>query len=101
MLISISTANFFYQPFKDSLKIIKSSGFEYIELAGYWKGGDNWEIAQHLKDINPKEVLKMVNDSGLKIASLHDTGGVIDDSNDSIISSDTYKYLEHSKENIP
>lgn len=101
MLTAISTANFYYLPFIDSLNIIKSAGFDYIELAGYWKGGDNWEVAQHLKNIPVKDVLHMVEDSGLKISTLHDMGGVIDDHSDTIISKNTYEYLEYTKEDIP
>ena len=45
MNIAISTANLFFIPFEKALEIYKNAGYEYIELAGYWKGGE-WEIAQ-------------------------------------------------------
>jgi sugar phosphate isomerase/epimerase len=87
-------------PFIDTLKIIKSAGFDFIELAGHWKGGD-WEIAQHLKGIPIIDVLNMVKDSGLQISTLHDMGGLLDNDSDSIISKDTYEYMESAKRDIP
>ena len=100
MITSISTANLFNIPFQDTLKIIKSAGFEYIELAGYWKGGD-WEIAQHLKGIPIKDVLQMIDDNGLSISSLHDMGGVIEKDSNTIISKSTYEYMESARREIP
>jgi len=100
MNTSISTANFYSTPFNETLQIIKSAGFDYIELAVYWKGG-KWEIAQHLKNISVNDVLGMVEDSGLKISTLHDMGGLVENDSDSIISTSTYEYLEKSKKNIP
>lgn len=99
--ISIATATFFNVPFRETLGLIEKAGFKYIELDIYWQGGDNWEAAQHLKGIKPKEVLKMVEDSGLKINSLHDIGGVIYKDSDSLITPDTYEYLEFGGESIP
>ena len=94
MLIAMATANFFSIPFEQALAIIQKAGFEYVELDGYWKGGGHWEAAQHLRDIRPQDAVKMVADSGLKIASFHDMGGVIEDGVNSIISPLTYEYLE-------
>jgi len=101
MNISIATATFYQVPFKETLELIKKAGFEYIELDIYWKGGDNWEAGQHLKSLKPREVLKMVKESGLKISSLHDIGGVIYKDRDSLIASDIYEYLEYGAEEIP
>ena len=67
MIIAMATANFYQVPFKKALNIIQKAGYEYIEPDGYWKGGDSWEVAQHIKDIKPQEVLRMVHDSGLKV----------------------------------
>lgn len=89
----MATANFYHIPFDKTLDIIKQAGFEYIELDGYWKGGDSWETAQHIKDIKPKDVINMVSDSGLRIASFHDMGGVIEQGSESLINSKTYEYL--------
>ena len=100
MITSISTANLFYIPFQDTLKIIKSAGFDHIELAGYWKGGD-WEIAQHLKGIPTKDVLQMIEDNGLSISTLHDMGGIVENDSDTIISKSTYEYMESAKKDIP
>jgi sugar phosphate isomerase/epimerase len=101
MNLSIATATFYHVPFKETLEIIKKAGFEYIELDIYWKGGDNWEAGQHLKSLKPRDVLKMVKESGLKISSLHDIGGVVYSDNDSLISFDTYQYLEYGVDDIP
>jgi len=94
MVISISTANLYFIPFEKTLEIYKKAGFEYIELAGYWKGGE-WEIAQHLKGMKPRDVIRLVRDYGLKISSFHDMGGVVEDGAESIVSDLTYEYLEH------
>lgn len=101
MNISIATATFFRVDFQETLELIKKGGFEYIELDIYWKGGSDWEAGQHLKDIKPREVLKMVRASGLKIGSLHDIGGVIYKDSDSLITPDTYEYLEYGEGDIP
>ena len=91
MNIAISTGTFYSIPFINALDVIKKSGFEYIELLQYWKGGDSWEVGQHLKNVSPKETLKMVKESGLKISSLHDGGGVIEDGKESVIAKSTYE----------
>ncbi|MDF2987102.1 MAG: sugar phosphate isomerase/epimerase [Eubacterium sp.] len=101
MNISIATATFYHIPFVEALNLIKRAGFETIELDTYWTGGENWEVTQHLKNIRPREVLKMVRESGLKINSLHDMGGVIFKDTDSVINSDTYEYLEFGEKDIP
>lgn len=101
MNISIATATFFNIPFVKALDLIKLAGFETIELDTYWTGGDNWEVTQHLRNIRPKEVLKIVKESGLKINSLHDLGGVIFKDTDSVIAADTYEYLEFGEKDIP
>jgi sugar phosphate isomerase/epimerase len=93
MKIAMATANLYQIPFEKALNIIQKAGYEYIELDGYWKGGDSWEVAQHIKDSKPKDVIRMVRDSGLKIASFHDMGGVIEDGNNTIISQATREYL--------
>jgi sugar phosphate isomerase/epimerase len=95
MLISMATANFYNIPFSKALHIIKKAGFDSIELDGYWHGGDNWETAQHLKNLNPKDIIQMVMDNGLEIASFHDMGGVIEQGIDSVISTCTYEYLKY------
>jgi len=101
MNISISTGTFYQIPFPKALLLIKNAGFEYIELLAYWHGGDGWKIAQNIKDVNPREVLKIVKESGLKISTLHDGGGVIDDKTESVIAKSTYEYLEYGAPDIP
>lgn len=101
MKISIATATFYNTPFTEALELIRLAGFESIELDTYWTGGDNWEVTQHLRNIRPREVLKIVKESGLKINSLHDMGGVIFRDTDTLISADTYEYLEFGGKDIP
>lgn len=101
MNFAISTGTFFNTPFVKTLDIIRKSGFEHIELLEYWKGGDSWEMGQHLKDITPKETLKIIKESGLKISSLHDGGGVIEDGKESVVAKSTYEFLEHGNSDIP
>ncbi len=101
MKISIATATFYNIPFTEALELIKKAGFDSIELDTYWTGGDNWEVTQHLRNIRPKEVLKLVRDSGLRINSLHDMGGVVFKDTDSPISRDIFEYLEFGAEDIP
>jgi sugar phosphate isomerase/epimerase len=76
--ISVATANFYFLPFDQTLEIIADAGFEHIELDLYWEGG-KWAMAQHLKDLKVREVVRMVNQSGLRVSSIHDGGGVIED----------------------
>lgn len=101
MHLSISTANFYRLPFAQTLDVIRRAGFESIELGAYWQGGDDWAAAQHLRDIPPRDVLAMVRDSGLRIATLHDMGGVIADGVDSLVAPDTEAYLQCGDGEIP
>jgi len=83
------------------LELIKKAGYEYIEILQYWKGGNSWEMAQHLKNITPKETLNIVKESGLKISTLHDSGGVIEDGKESVIAKTTFEYLKYGASDIP
>ena len=78
MHISVATANLYFLPFDQTLEIIADAGFEHIELDLYWERG-KWAMAQHLKDLEVREVVRMVNQSGLRVSSIHDGGGVIED----------------------
>lgn len=78
MHISVATANFYFLPFEQALEIIANAGFEHIELDLYWKRGE-WAMAQHLKDLEVREVIRLVDQSGLKVSSIHDGGGVVND----------------------
>ncbi len=77
MLISVATANYYFIPFEQTLEIIGLAGFEFIELDLYWER-KNWAMAQHLRGIDPREVVRMINQSGLKVSSIHDGGGVLE-----------------------
>lgn len=101
MKIAISTGTFYRVPFRRALELIKSAGFEYVELLQYWKGEDAWEMGQHLKGMKPKDVLAMVRESGLRISSLHDGGGVITEGIGSVVARSTYEYLEYGAADIP
>ena len=95
MLLSISTATFYDRPFQEALCIIKNAGFENIELVIPWEGGDGWKMAQHLKEIVPRDAIKMIDDSGLRLASIHDASGVISDNSNSAIDKLIFKYIDN------
>ncbi len=78
MRISIATANFYFLPFQQTLEIIAQAGLEYIELDLYWERGE-WAMAQHLKGMKVRKVVDMIDHFGLKVSSIHDTGGVLND----------------------
>ena len=78
MQISIATANFYFLPFQQTLEVIAETGFEYIELDLYWERGQ-WAVAQHLKGMGVRQVVDMINHSGLTVSSIHDAGGVVND----------------------
>ena len=77
MQTSIATANFYFLPFRQTLEIIAEAGFEHIELDLYWERGQ-WAVAQHLKGSAVHEVVDLISRAGLKVASIHDAGGVVD-----------------------
>ncbi len=77
MKISVATANFYYLPFRQTLEVIAEAGVEYIELDPYWERGP-WAVAQHLKGVGVRQVVDMIGHYGLKVSSIHDQGGVIE-----------------------
>jgi sugar phosphate isomerase/epimerase len=77
MQISIATANLYFLPFPQALEIVAEAGFEHIELDLYWERGQ-WAMAQHLKGMTISEVVNSIRHLGPKVASIHDTGGVVD-----------------------
>lgn len=79
MHISVATASFYFFSFEQALEIIAGAGFEQIELDLYWERGE-WAMAQHLKGLDVRKVVRMVHRSGLRVSSIHDGGGVIEDS---------------------
>lgn len=76
MDISIATANLYYLPFQQTLEIIARAGFENIELDLFWERGQ-WAVAQHLKGVGVREAVDMISHFGLKVSSIHDAGGVV------------------------
>jgi sugar phosphate isomerase/epimerase len=78
MHLSVATANLYLQPFEQVLAIIADAGFENIELDLFWQRKE-WGMAQHLRDVPVKRVVQLVAQSGLRISSLHDGGGVLED----------------------
>ena len=77
MLLSVATANLYFQPFEQTLEIIAKAGFQNIELDMFYAGKE-WAMAQHLRDVPIKRVVRMVERSGLRISSIHDGSGVLD-----------------------
>jgi sugar phosphate isomerase/epimerase len=74
--ISAATANFYYLPFEQTLRIIAQAGFDFIEFDMYWERG-KLAVAQHLKGWTPREVMRAIDCAGLKVSSIHDAGGVV------------------------
>ncbi len=78
MLLSVATANYYALPFEQTLEIIARSGFRYIELDLFWER-KQWAVAQHLRGYAPREVVRLINQAGLDVASIHDAGGVLEE----------------------
>lgn len=95
MQISVATANLFYLPFEQALEIIAEAGFQAIELDLYWER-KTWAMAQHLKGRSIPEVVRQIRQSGLKVASIHDGGGVLEsaDSTEGFINPQLGEYLD-------
>jgi len=77
MLTSVATANLFTHPFEQVLEIIAEAGFRNIELDLFWER-KQWAMAQHLRGVPARRVVRMVEQAGLNISSIHDGGGVLD-----------------------
>lgn len=78
MIISVATANYYRLPFEQALEIIARSGIQHIELDLFWER-KHWAMAQHLRGYAPRDVVWLVQQAGLKITSIHDGGGVLED----------------------
>jgi len=76
MHISVATATFYFLPFEETLEIIAEAGFQNIELDLFWEW-KQWTMAQHLRDIPVPQAIQSVHRSGLKVSSIHDGGGVL------------------------
>lgn len=77
MQLSIATATLYFLPFRQTVEIIAEAGFESIELDLYWERGP-WAMAQHLKGVEVRQVVDMIDRAGLTVSTIHDTGGVIE-----------------------
>lgn len=77
MQISIATANLYTFPFEQVLEIIAEAGFQNIELDLFWERKE-WAMAQHLRNVPVKRAVQLIKQSGLRISSIHDGGGVIE-----------------------
>ena len=78
MQFSVATANLYFQPFEQVLEIIADAGFQNIELDLFWER-KAWGVAQHLRNISVKRAVQLVGQAGLKIGSIHDAGGVLEE----------------------
>jgi sugar phosphate isomerase/epimerase len=76
MRISFATANLYFLPFDETLEIIAEGGFQNIELDLPWEW-NQWNMAQHLRNIPIHQAIQSVHRSGLKVISIHDGGGVL------------------------
>ena len=96
MHLSVATANLYSQPFEQTLEIIAEAGFQKIELDLFWERKE-WAMAQHLKDLPAKQVVRWIERSGLRITSIHDGGGVIEDDHSisGYINPALDEYLDH------
>ncbi|MHA2203678.1 MAG: sugar phosphate isomerase/epimerase family protein [Candidatus Hodarchaeales archaeon] len=82
MDLSVSTATFYFRPFRESLEIITEAGFKFIELAVFWEN-EIWTMAQHLRNLAAKDIVKLTEEFNLKISTIHDPSGVVPDQNTS------------------
>ena len=78
MHFSVATANFYFIPFAETLEIIAEAGFKNIELDLFWEW-NQWAMAQHLRDIPIPQAIRSIHQSGLRVTSIHDGGGVLPD----------------------
>jgi sugar phosphate isomerase/epimerase len=78
MILSVATANYYHLPFEQALDIIARSGLQHIELDLFWER-KQWSMAQHLRGYAPRDVVRLVRQAGLTVASIHDGGGVLEE----------------------
>ena len=78
MIINAATATYFNNPFEQALEIIAGAGFEFVELDLFWER-KHWAMAQHLRGYAPRDVVRLIERSGLKVGSIHDGGGVLEE----------------------
>ena len=83
MQLSVATANLYFRPFEQVLEIIAEAGFQNIELDLFWTRKE-WAVAQHLKDLPAKSVMQLIQGYGLRISSIHDAGGVLENAHSTL-----------------
>ncbi|MHC4714132.1 MAG: sugar phosphate isomerase/epimerase family protein [Planctomycetota bacterium] len=95
MQLSAATAGLYFRPFEQALGIIAEAGLRSIELDLFWERKDG-AMAQHLRDVPVKRAVRLIERSGLRISSIHDTGGVLDNtaSMDGFINPTLDQYLD-------
>lgn len=96
MEISISTGCFYFLPLDRVLSIIERSGFQSVEILGYWKDHD-WEVGQNVKGITSRGIIKRVKNKNLQISSFHDPGGAIYKENDAVSLLQTQSFLKNDE----
>jgi sugar phosphate isomerase/epimerase len=79
MIVSAATANLYWLPFEQALAITAEAGFQNIELDLFWEN-KRWAIAQHLIDVPARRAIQLVEQAGLRVSSIHDPGGVLEES---------------------
>lgn len=95
MQISVATATYYMLPFEQTLEIIAQAGFQNIELDLFWEH-KTWAMAQHLRGYAPRDVVRLIDQAGLKVASIHDGGGTLEapDSIHGYINPQLMEYLD-------
>lgn len=78
MQISISTANLYFKPFDEAIRLIAEAGYQAVELDLYWSR-KHLAMAQHLKDVSAKQIVRTIEQAGLRISSIHDGGGILEE----------------------
>jgi sugar phosphate isomerase/epimerase len=95
MDFSVATATFYLQPLEQALAIVAEAGFQNVEIDLFWERKE-WAMAQHLRNVPAKRAVQLVEQAGLKINSIHDGGGVLEDSASTtgFINPDLDRYLD-------
>ena len=98
MKISISTGCFYFLPFERVLNIIRRSGFEYVEILGYWQDYD-WEVGQNIKQLSINKIISEIKNHGLSVSAFHDAGGAVYNKYDCIAQPKTAQF--EKRKDIP
>ena len=94
MKISISTGCFYFLPLERVLNIFQKSGFEHVEIVGYWKDRE-WEVGQNIKGLSRQKIVAEIKKAGLSISAFHDPSGAVYTKNDSISLPQTKKIVKN------